>query len=104
MCQDMGDETQPETEEQPEEETPAHILLHESRTPTPAELEEHPDIDATPTQVYQYRQARTAGAHAEAAQLEARSNEVATKFLLYTAAGIVLWMGFEAAVDAASGY
>lgn len=76
----MGDET-PETEEADveadEEHPPAHILIHGARTPTPQEINEHPDIDASPTEVFL---AVTAGA-----------------FILAAA-----WEGFETVVKAAS--
>jgi hypothetical protein len=98
----MGEEPDPESETEPtDDHRPAAVLLNGSHPPEPQEIREHPDIEASPTEVYQYRQAQTAQAEAEAAVREADNNETMVKFILGTVLLVAAWEGFETAVKAA---
>lgn len=61
---------------------PAHILLHGTRSPPPEEIRDHPEIDAEPVEVYQYRQTRAVERQANAVSSEAYYTEMIVQGLI----------------------
>jgi hypothetical protein len=97
-------DNQAQTSNEGGDQPPAEWLLEGVETPRPAAIEQHPDIEADPIEVYQYRRAAAAERQAAAAERDAHANEVILYGLLAVGVGAVGWLLFESAVEAAAGY